>query len=86
MSGPDFLLRALHPAQQLMRGCAGLMGHAAEPNGVRFQRANAPPGALLAEMRSGLAVISLTTEGDPIVAFYRTAADTSAVEKFTDRV
>ena len=44
------------------------------------------PGALLAEMRSGLAVISLTTEGDPIVAFYRTAADTSEVEKFTDRV
>ena len=41
---------------------------------------NAAIGSLEAE----LAVVSLTTEGDPIVAFYRTAAGTLGVEIFTD--
>ena len=35
-------------------------------------------------MDAELAVVSLTTEGDPMVAFYRTAVNTPGVEKFTD--
>jgi hypothetical protein len=41
---------------------------------------NASVGSVDAE----LAVVSLTSEGDPIVSFYRTAADEPGMEKFTD--
>ena len=41
-------------------------------------------GAAIGNLEAELAVVSLTTEGDPVVAFYRTAAATLGVEIFTD--
>ena len=40
--------------------------------------------AALGTLEAELVVVSLTTEGDPLVAFYRTGADTPGVEIFTD--
>jgi hypothetical protein len=40
--------------------------------------------AAIGSMDAELAVVSPTTEGDPIVTFYRTAAGAPGVEKFTD--
>ena len=40
--------------------------------------------AALGTLEAELAVVSLTTEGDPLVAFYRTSAGTRGVEIFTD--
>jgi hypothetical protein len=40
--------------------------------------------AAIGSLNAELVVVSLTTEGDPIVAFYRTAAGAPGVEKITD--
>lgn len=40
--------------------------------------------AAIGNLEAELVVVSLTTEGDPVVAFYRTAAATLGVEIFTD--
>ena len=40
--------------------------------------------AAIGSLEAELVVVSLTTEGDPVVAFYRTAVGTLGVEIFTD--